>query len=559
VLSNMSNAITAAVIQRRFFAISDEMGEAMLRTAYSQILNASRDFSIGMFDAAGRLIGQAEHIPLHVGGLPFAMQAVTDYFGDDIHDGDVILLNDPYHGGNHLPDLTCFVPVFLDGYDKPQFWTLNRAHQSDIGGSAAGSYNPAATEIWQEGLRIPPLKLIERGKERSDVLAMIAANVRHGPDFRGDLAAMIGSARIGASRLKALVSEYGLDVVRMAIDHILNSAEVQAREAIKSWADGNYTGTAFMDDDGHGATDIAIRASVTISGSDLIVDLTESDAQVKGFNNSSYANTVSSVHYALAYLIDPSIPKNSGTFRSVKVLTKPGTVVHPKDGAAVTLSTNHPSQEIAEAVMIALAPACPERVVAGWGKRYRIAISGENPRTQKPFIWHLFHARPGAGASANGDGWSNIGELANGGGLKFGPIEVMETRFPLFFERHEFRAGSAGAGKYRGGYGVSLALRIETEKEVSAVAAGEGKVHAPFGLFGGEDGLPHSYKHMPWGTSDLIDIPTKTVNLCFGPRDLLLIESAGGGGYGDVAERPKKLTVLDMKSGLENPVRGPGV
>jgi len=547
----MADAITASVIQRRFFSISEEMGEAMLRTAYSQILNASRDFSIGMFDASGRLIGQAEHIPLHVGGLPFAMKAVTDYFGDDIHDGDVILLNDPYHGGNHLPDLTCFIPVFLDGHDRPQFWTLNRAHQSDIGGSATGSYNPAATEIWQEGIRIPPLKLVDRGIMREDLLAMIAANVRHGPDFRGDLAAMIGSARIGAGRLKELVAEYGLNIVNDSIDHILNSSEVQARAAIESWEDGDYFGEAFMDDDGHGTTDIAIRASVTVSGSELIVDLTQSDPQVKGFNNSSYANTVSSVHYALAYLVDPTIAKNAGTFRSVQVKTAPGTVVHPFEGAAVTLSTNHPSQEIAEAVMMALAPACPDRVVAGWGKRYRIAISGKNPRNNKPFIWHLFHARPGAGASCNGDGWSNIGELANGGGLKFGPIEVMETRFPLLFEKHEFRKGSAGAGKYRGGYGVSLALKLETDEPVSAVAAGEGKHHAPFGLFGGDAGLPHSYGRRPHGSSQIIDIPTKTVDLTFEPGEVLVIESAGGGGYGDSAERPPHLKALDAKSGLE--------
>jgi len=183
------------------------MGEAMLRTSYSQILNSSRDFSTAICDMGGRLIAQAEHVPIHVGALPFAAKAVSESFADDIHPGDVFLLNDPYHGGNHLPDLTAFVPVF-EG-DQPRFWSINRAHQSDIGGATHGAYNAAATEIWQEGLRITPLRLYDRGEVRRDLLEMIATNVRHPRDFRGDLAAMIGSAHVGERRLLALADEFG--------------------------------------------------------------------------------------------------------------------------------------------------------------------------------------------------------------------------------------------------------------------------------------------------------------------------------------------------------------
>ena len=546
-----SDKITASVIQRRLFFINEQMGEAMLRTAYSQILNASRDFSTGMFDGDCRLIAQAEHIPLHVGGLPFALKSVAEFFDGRIYPGDVMLLNDPYHGGNHLPDLTCFVPVFIDSNrDTPAFWTVNRAHQSDIGGAAPGSYNPAATDIWQEGLRITPIKLYDRGILRDDVLEMIATNVRHKSDFKGDLSAMIGAAQVGARRFEQLVHEYGLDTVMGAIKHILDSSEVQVRACIRTWRDGVYNGESFMDDDGHGTENIGVRATVVVQGEDITIDLSASDPQVTGFVNSSYANTVSSVHYAIAYLVDPQTPKNEGAFRPIKVITRKGTVVHPFPPAPVTMSTNHPSQEIAEAVIKALAPACPDRVVAGWGKRFRIALKGVNPRTGKPFIWHMFHARPGAGASMQADGWSNIGELASGGGLKFGPIEVMEARFPLFFRSHEFRKNSAGDGEHRGGFGVTLEMKVETTEPVFSVLAGEGKYHTPYGLFGGKDGKPHSYKVIRAADGSVRELKTKEVGVMVQPGDTLLAEAAGGGGYGDPAKRDPGAREADIADGL---------
>src|SRR5499426_4174289 len=257
-LHNRVDPIVASVIQHRLLAIVEEMGEAMLRTSYSQILNSSRDFSTAICDMGGRLIAQAEHVPIHVGALPFAAKALTEFFGGDIHPGDVFLLNDPYHGGNHLPDLTAFVPVFVDG--ELAFWSINRSHQSDIGGATPGAHNPAATEIWQEGLRITPLKLYDAGELRDDVLKMVATNVRHPHDFMGDLRAMIGSARIGERRLQRLVEEYGGKTVLASVDEILDSAERQARACIRGWKDGVYRGEAVLDDDGHGITDIAIRA-----------------------------------------------------------------------------------------------------------------------------------------------------------------------------------------------------------------------------------------------------------------------------------------------------------
>src|SRR5512145_3200930 len=406
-MSSPVDPITRAVVQHRLSAIVAEMGEAMLRTSYSQILNSSRDFSTAILDPEGRLIAQAEHVPIHVGALPWAVQSVRAFFGESVRPGDVFLLNDPYHGNNHLPDLTAFVPVFADG--RLLFWSINRSHQSDIGGATHGANNPAATEIWQEGLRITPLRLYDAGVVREDVLQMIVTNVRHPRDFQGDLAAMIGSARVGERRLLALLEEYGAPIVGPAIEAILDGAERQTRACIATWKDGVYRGEAVLDDDGHKYQDVHVRATVTKRGSDLTVDLSDSHPQVVGFVNSSYANMRSAVAMALAYLIDPHTPKNDGTFRPLKVIAREGTVVWAAAPAPVTLCTNHCAQEIGEAVIKALAGACPDRAMAGWGRRFRIAIQGHDPRNGRPFIWHMFHARPGGGASSAGDGWASAG------------------------------------------------------------------------------------------------------------------------------------------------------
>src|SRR3990167_1850535 len=344
----MTDPITVSVLNHRFEAIVQEMGEAMLRTAYSQILNSSRDFSTAVCDGGARLVAQAEHVPIHVGAIPWAVEAVRDAFHGRVRPGDVFLLNDPYHGNNHLPDLTAFVPVFVDG--AVAFWSINRAHQSDIGGSTHGGYNPAATEIWQEGFRVTPLKLYDPGALREAVLPMLAANARHPHAFLGDLRAMICSARVGERRVAALVDEYGAATVRGAVDEILDGAERQARACVRTWTDGVYRGETILDDDGHGTTDIHVRATVTKKGDGLTVDLTDSHRQVTGFVNSAFPNTMSAVHMAFAYLLDPRTPKNSGTFRPVTVITRPGTIVHPNPPAPATLSTNHCPQDVAEEI-----------------------------------------------------------------------------------------------------------------------------------------------------------------------------------------------------------------
>ena len=234
-------------------------------------------------------------------------------------------------------------------------------------------------------------------------------------------------------------------------------------QIVSDWADGDYHGEAVLDDDGFGKTNIVIRARVTKQGSDVTVDLTESDPQVTGFINSSHANTQSAVAMAFAFLLDPGITKNEGAFRPLTVKLKEGTIVWAREGAPVTMCTSHCSNEIIEAIIVALAQACPDRAMGGWGRRLRIALNGTDPRTGRRFIWHMFQARPGGGGSAAGDGYSTIGEWHSAGGIKFGSIEVAETRFPLVFETHEYRPGSAGEGRYRGGYGGDMRLRVEAE------------------------------------------------------------------------------------------------
>jgi N-methylhydantoinase B len=545
-MSAKIDPITRSVVQHRLSSIVKEMGEAMLRTSYSQILNSSRDFSLAICDTDGRLVAQADHLPVHVGALPWATHAVEERF-KDVKPGDVILLNDPYHGGSHLPDLTAFVPVFAG--DKRLLWTIVRAHQSDIGGATHGAYNPAATEIYQEGLRVPPIKLYEEGRLRDDLLDLLALNIRNPREFRGDLAAMLGAAHLGERRLSRLFAEFGAPVVEAAMEAILDATEQQTRAVVSTWKDGVFYGEAFLDDDGHGRTDIRIAAKVTKKGSDVEVDLSDSDPQSTSFVNSSHANMQAAVAMAFAYLIDAEIPKNTGALRPLKVIAKQGTVVWADPGRPVTLCTSHPSNEIVEAIVKALSASCPERAMAGWSRRFRIAIQGEDPRTGKNFIWHLFQARPGGGASSGGDGWSSIGEWHSVGGLKFGSLEVAEVRFPLHFRTHEFRPGSGGDGQHRGGLGVSLDLVLETEKIAKGNTAGDGARHGPCGMLGGEDGKPHHYRLLSEGREPRV-LRTKEVGIELRPGDCLEIRSSGGGGWGPPAKRSAEARQRDREQGL---------
>ena len=409
-----ADPITLAVVEHRLESIAQEMTEAMLRTAMSQILNSSRDFSTAILDGDCQLVAQGEGIPVHISALPVAGAAVRDYFGDDIHDGDLFILNDPYFGGSHLPDITIIRPVFHEG--RLLFYGVNRAHHSDVGGGTHGGYNPGANEIFQEGLRIPPLRLYDRGVPRNDLLQMMAANVRQSENFLGDLNAQIGSVMLAARRIQDLLAEYGADRLMTVVADILAATERQVRQFISGWPDGVYKGESFVDDDGFDSKLVPIRATVTIADDSMTIDLSESSPQVEGFINSAYANTRSLAHAAIMYLAPMDVARNEGSMRPVQIVAPRGLVVNANPPAPVCMSTNHCAEEVVEAVFKALAPAIPNAVSAGFSRRLRYAITGHDPRTGRQFIWHFFLARGGGGASEGIDGWSNVGEINVAGG-----------------------------------------------------------------------------------------------------------------------------------------------
>lgn len=354
--------ISVSVIQHRLESIVAEMGETLLRTAYSQTMNSSSNISTAIFDNQARLVAQAGSTPLHIGALSFAVTAIEGFFGQRIHPGDVYLLNDPYHGGNHLQDLIVFVPVFAGGISGPVFWMLSRAHLSYFGSETHASHKTSVAEIYQQGMRVTPLKIYDRGEVRDDVVHMLSTNVCNIADFQGDLGAMVAAARAGEGRLQRLIDKYSVAVVQQVISEIWDASERLSRACISQWVDGVYTGESVLNGDDDGIENIRIRAIVTKMGDSLHVDLTECDPQVTGVMNSSYANTVSAIHRAFAFLIDTSALKNEGVFRPIALTTKPKTIAHPLEPAPVSLTSNQPSEKIFETVIKAISAAYPESV-----------------------------------------------------------------------------------------------------------------------------------------------------------------------------------------------------
>lgn len=539
------DAVTLSVVGNRLESIAIEMMDVMLRTALSQILNASRDFSTAILDSQCRLVAQGEGIPVHVSALPVAGRAVLDYFSDSIAPGDVFLLNDPYFGGSHLPDITAIRPVFVDG--KLAFMTVNRAHHTDVGGGTHGGYNPSASEIFHEGLRIPPLRIYDGDAPRDDLLQMMAANVRYPKNFLGDLNAQIGSILTAERRIRELVEHYGSERLTRIVDGILDATEAQVRSFISDWPDGEYFGESLVDDDGFDSELIPIRARVTIAGDTMTIDLSESAEQVTGFINSAYANTRSLAHAAIMYLAPYDVHKNDGSMGPLKVIAPEGLIVNANSPAPVCMSTNHCAEEIVEAIFKALAQAVPEAVNAGFSRRLRYAITGADPRTGESFLWHFFMARGGGGAALGHDGWSCVGEVNVAGGIRANSVEVTEERFPLFVVNHELRPGSAGNGQWRGGLGAVCEIIYEGEGEALLNTAGDGAIVPPFGVLGGEPGLPHRYSIVSGGDETVLR--TKQTGVVVKPGDRIVALSSGGGGYGDPSRRSSDAKKWDSRNG----------
>ena len=540
--------VTLAVIEHRLESIALEMAEVMLRTAMSQILNSSRDFSTAILDVDCQLVAQGEGIPVHISALPIAGAAVRDFFGEDISQGDLFILNDPYFGGSHLPDITIIRPIFHQG--RLLFYGVNRAHHSDVGGGTHGGYNPAASEIYHEGLRIPPLRLYDKGIPRDDLFHMLAVNVRQPENFLGDLNAQIGSVMIAEQRIQSLLDSYGAERLLAVVADILAATERQVRQFISQWPDGVYHGESLVDDDGFDSKLIPIRAKVTIAGDSMTIDLSDSSPQVTGFINSAYANTRSLAHVAIMYLAPADVARNEGSMRPVQVIAPKGLVVNANPPAPVCMSTNHCAEEIIEAVVKALAPAVPHAVSAGFSRRLRYAMIGDDPRNGRRFIWHFFMARGGGGASYGFDGWPNVGEVNVAGGIRSPSVEVTEERFPFFIKCHELRPGSGGAGTWRGGLGAICDLVYEGAGPALLNTAGDGIIVPPFGLFGADPGLVHHYKIVSNGTERVLG--SKEVGIMVNPGDHIVCLSSGGGGYGDPPGRSEAARAWDIKNGYVN-------
>ena len=536
--------ITLTLVQNRFDHIARQMGWVMMRTARSPLFSQAHDFSCFITDADGYIMSQADGLPIHTGGGGFAVRALIAAFGDDIGEDDAFVLNDPYEaGGNHLPDWVISRPVFVDG--ELVAFCSNRGHQSDIGGGAAGSYNSQATEIFHEGLRLPPVRLIDKGIVRDDVWRLLLLNSRTPNLMDGDLRAMLGSTRIGEREVVKLVRDLQPLPYREYFAGIFDIGERRMRAEIAALPDGVYRGEDRTDNDCFEPGDHRIRVTMTVEGDRMTVDFTGTDPQMKGFKNSSIANTWSAVYTALASFLSPDLPGNEGTFRPVEIVAPEGSLVNPRPPAPMTMNTIIIATEIIHAVWQALGQADPARSCAGWGKNAVPTMAGRD-EDDTPFVMYHWAAAVGGGAVDGRDGFNAIGGLITLGALYLPDIELFEQQYPVRFVRQAFRPDGGGPGTYRGGTGIDYEVVVETPSVLSL--RGEG-LHTPsgYGTEGGATGRAAEMRIEPRG-APAIDPPKYGILPV--PPMRLTIAAAGGGGWGDPFRRDPERVLRDVRDGV---------
>ena len=478
--------VQLALVQNRLDEIARQMGWVMVRTARSTVFSLSHDFSCFVSDENGVLISQADGCPIHTGCGGIALKAVLKAFQDNIYPEDVFLLNDVYTaGGNHLADWVIARPVFHDG--KRVGFTCNRAHQSDIGGGAAGTFNPEATEIWHEGIRLPPLKLVDRGTVRDDLWQLLLLNCRTPDLLDGDLRAMLGSTRIGMERLVSLVADLGLEPARACFNGILDHGDRMFRACVEKLPDGVYHGEDWTENDCFEPVRTPVRVAVTIEGDLVNVDFEGTGPQMRGFKNSSLANTQSAVYMGLKSFFDEDLPHNEGVFRSVKINMPLGTAINPRPPAPTSNGTIVIAQHILHAVWQALSAAAPELACAGWGRSVHPTMSGRDDEKARDYIVYHFQAMPGGGAVRGRDGFAQVGHLSALGGLFIPNVEPYEQLYPVRFLRQELRCDGAGAGEYRGGPGIDYEVSMEFPIVMHFRSEGIGPPSG-YGICGGQAG-----------------------------------------------------------------------
>ncbi|MSQ70325.1 MAG: hydantoinase B/oxoprolinase family protein [Betaproteobacteria bacterium] len=536
--------VLLAIVQKQLDHITHQMGWIMTRTARSPLASESHDFSCFLGTADGQIAAQADGLPIHSGGGGYALKAVLAAYAGDMAEGDVFLMNDPYvAGGNHLPDYTIVRPVFLEG--RLCGFVGNRAHQSDIGGGAAGTYNPAATEIFHEGIRLPVLKLVERDTLRRDLWQLLLLNTRCPDLMEGDLGAMLGSVKNGAARFQALLQETGAAAGAALLAAVLDYGERCMRAEIARLPDGVWHGEDGSDTDCFDMVDVPIRVKLTVSGDSLAFDFTGSSPQIRGFKNSSLANTCSAVYVAVAAFFDASVPRNGGTFRPVAIIAPEGSVVNARAPAPLTMNTVFPAVDIIHACWKALAGTDPARACAGWGKSVYGISSGlrDDGRT---FVMYHWHASSGTGAVAGRDGFPQAGNLPTLGARTLPNVETYERFYPCRIHRHEFRCDAAGAGQFRGGSSAVYEAEILVASEHAVRAEG---LHRPggYGVHGGGYGAK--------GTNIVQEHGGKPVCVPqYGMQKLapmrIRIEGAAGGGWGDPRARDPAAVLRDVRDGV---------
>ncbi|WGS19204.1 MULTISPECIES: hydantoinase B/oxoprolinase family protein [unclassified Bradyrhizobium] len=534
--------VMLAILQRQLDHITLQMGTVMMRTARSPIFSQSHDFSCFMSNATGETVAQADGLPVHSGGGGFAVRAVLRDFADHIEDEDVFMLSDPYvAGGNHLPDWTLIRPVFVDG--EMLGFCSNRAHQSDIGGGAAGTYNAAATEIFHEGIRLPVLKLVEKGKLRDDLWRLLLLNTRCPELMEGDLGAMLGSTRIGANRMKEVIEQLGVQKGNAYLAALLDYGERRMRQAIAELPDGSWEAADVSDNDCFESVDIETRVKVTIRGDEITFDFTGTSPQIKGFKNSSIANTHSAVYCALSSFLDSAIPRNEGVYRCVKIVAPDGTIVNALPPAPMTMNTVFPAIDIMNACWGALAQVDPDRACAGWGKAVYSISAGTKP-SGEVFVLYHWHGSSGGGAVKGRDGFVTTSHQMTLGGMIIPNVESYEQSYPIRIHRYQMRLDAGGAGQYRGGPGVDYVADILVGGE--HLLRGEGsRKPTGAGVNGGLWGAKGSLRGFDSTTGEEFYCPQYGVQQVKPFR--LVIEASAGGGWGHPHNRDPEAVLRDVR------------
>lgn len=519
----MIDPITLEVLRHALAGVAEEMNGSLIRSAYSPNIKERRDCSSALFTPEGEVVAQAESIPVHLGAMPFSVRAAVAAVRD-WREGDVVVLNDPYLGGAHLPDITFVAPAFANG--ALVALVACRAHHADIGGGAPGSLTPTARDIYGEGLRIPPIRLWRGGNLDEDLQRLLLQNVRTPEERWGDLRAQGAACATGIARLRDLVARYGVESLREGMRAVLDYSERRTRAAISSLPRGTAEFVDYLDDDGAGGGPLPVRVRVEVRGDTVRVDFSGSAPQVRGPVNAVLAVTASAVYFSLRALTDPTIPPNAGCYRPVEIVAPEGTIVNPRPPAPVAGGNLETSQRIVDAVLGAFAQLVPDRVpAASQGTMNNIAVGGSDPRTGQPYT---LYETIGGGSGARPDGDGVDGVHTGMTNTLNTPVEALELAYPLRVERYELRPGTGGRGRFRGGWGIRRDLTpLGHIAHVSLLT--DRRRTRPYGLAGGEPGAPGENVLIRGGEE--IVLPGKA-ELDLHPGEILSVRTPGGGGYG---------------------------